>query len=113
MRISDWSSDVCSSDLSPEAMGISAPGRARSTRHVPVRLFCSTGRSAMLPSRSLLFRRRTEHARSARPDGPPPLLNTRQSIVGYSRIRYGLRELDNYLTYPRKDRKSTRLNYSP
>src|SRR3546814_7495606 len=91
MRISDWSSDVCSSDLDRRAhaghgAGAALPGGHRTER-----------RAGRLPAVRARFQR------ALRPDRP----------ACRPRCRPGRTEGSGGAGAPRVDRKSTRLNPSP
>src|SRR3546814_13006043 len=64
MRISDWSSDVCSSDLHPQGCPRAHP---RLCRQGPA--LCRPGRCRGLPTQSLQWLRRLERCAVAPPDG--------------------------------------------
>src|SRR3546814_6302683 len=57
MRISDWSSDVCSSDLHDLAQGIADAVRARGDRDVGLRVFLDEALAADLQAHRRLARR--------------------------------------------------------
>src|SRR3546814_6498111 len=78
MRISDWSSDVCSSDLARRAEAHSRPDGAGKIfrRKVPQRQMVSGAGSgaaiAFLPAKASPLRARTAAAHSPRRAGPDP-----------------------------------------
>src|SRR3546814_4847870 len=94
MRISDWSSDVCSSDLDPPPLAVAA-------HVVPLRYRMAANVSALQEDRAgaglvgfVLAHR--DHLRRARALGGGRALRQRQQAAGRGR----------------QDRKSTRLNSS-
>src|SRR3546814_5475415 len=96
MRISDWSSDVCSSDLNGEIQRLGAD----KPLHVEVRIIAATNRHLPDSIRDGLFRADLYHRLSVYPVPIPPLRERGHDVLmlaGHflelNRTRLGLRGL--------------------
>src|SRR3546814_9672603 len=108
MRISDWSSDVCSSDLAIGARG-EDEGKQDVREHAP-NLRRAGGELLDLPRRQVLEQLRDHLLGDARRrQQVKPLLD---ALALKAHIRKHLERLRRFQAAKRIDRKSTRLNYS-
>src|SRR3546814_6646905 len=97
MRISDWSSDVCSSDLTVLSQGANQdPGTRDALESLSAELARMTDRIAALEQEVATLRSR----------GPAPS----EEVI--SRLSGETQRLDTMLAQQTEDRKSTRLNSS-
>src|SRR3546814_5300019 len=124
MRISDWSSDVCSSDLEVGRLAAHLVERARPLGHAQAGLLPDLARQAVDEALALV-----DHTAGWRPvvrAVATPVLHQQEALVahderptddpvthGYILARGGLARLGSTAALLPQDRKSTRLNSSP
>src|SRR3546814_9419209 len=103
MRISDWSSDVCSSDLFLQSQASNYPGSVHINIDAPriARQTACEQLQAFLPSGQRLRSRMTVGVRCMAPEPWTSYVQASLSIQGYY-----------YVANRNIDRKSTRLNSS-